>query len=265
MGRPNEEAWFVPAGMDQEGKPVLLPTRVFVPSGQGPFPLAIISHGSPANPERRTNMKPPEYLSGTRWLLARGYMVVLPLRRGYGSHGKAWSEAYGKCEMPDYIKAGLATADDIEATVRYFSSLPNVRKDHILLVGQSAGGWGSIAAASRNPPGVVGVINFAGGRGGYADGEPNRNCAKDKLIEAAAYFGRTARIPSLWIYTENDKFFDADLSRRLSEAYRRAGSKAEYHLLPSFGDDGHRLFTERDGRQLWQPIADRFLDQMRTK
>ncbi len=244
---------------------MLLPTRVFVPAGQGPFPLAIISHGSPANPEQRAKMKPPEYMPGTRWLLSRGYMVVLPLRRGYGLQGKAWSEAYGKCEMPDYIKAGLATADDIEAAVRYFSSLPNVRKDQILLVGQSAGGWGSIAAASRNPPGVIGVINFAGGRGGYAGGEPNRNCAKDKLIEAAAFFGRTARVPSLWIYTENDKFFDADLSRDLSEAYRGAGANVEYVLLPSFGDDGHRVFPAREGRHLWQSITNRFLDQIHTK
>ena len=30
----------------------------------------------------------------------------------------------------------------------------------------AAGGWGSLAADSQNPPGVFAVLNFAGGRGG---------------------------------------------------------------------------------------------------
>ena len=76
--RSGEQAWFVPVGKDAEGIDILLPARVFVPPGPGPFPLAVVSHGSPANAAARKTMAPPEYRAGTDWLLSRGYMVVLP-------------------------------------------------------------------------------------------------------------------------------------------------------------------------------------------
>lgn len=260
--RANEQAWFVPVGKDAEGIDVLLPARVFVPPGTGPFPLAVVSHGSPANAAARKTMAPPEYRAGTDWLLSRGYMVVLPLRRGYGPRGGAWAEAYGPCSKPDYVGGGLATADDIQNVARYFATLDTVRADNILLVGQSAGGWGSLAAASRTPAGVRAVINFAGGRGGYAGGKPNHNCSPDSLVDAAGSFGRSSKIPTLWIYTRNDRFFDSALTSRMAQAYRAAGGDAEYQLLDSFGEDGHRLFPTAEGRAFWQPHADRFLDRI---
>lgn len=262
--RADEQAWFVPVGKDAEGVDILLPARVFVPPGPGPFPLAVVSHGSPANAAARKTMAPPEYRAGADWLVSRGFMVVMPLRRGYGPRGGAWAETYGPCSQPDFIGGGLATADDIQAVTRYFADLPTVQADRILLVGQSAGGWGSLAAASRSPAGVRAVINFAGGRGGYAGGRPNQNCAPEKLIDAAATFGRTSKIPTLWIYTKNDRFFDGSLTTRMAEAYRAAGGDAEFHLLDSFGEDGHRLFPTAEGRAFWQPHTDRFLDRVLT-
>jgi hypothetical protein len=78
-----------------------------------------------------------------------------------------------------------------------------------------------------------------GGRGGRVDGKPNNNCAPDRLVEATGEFGRTSRVPMLWIYIENDTFFGPALSKRMHEAFTAAGGKAEYHLVPPFGNDGH--------------------------
>src|SRR5262245_10698443 len=58
-----------------------LRTRVFRPAGQGPFPLAIISHGSPEASQRPV-MDVPIFAAASNWLLQRGYLVALPLRRG---------------------------------------------------------------------------------------------------------------------------------------------------------------------------------------
>ena len=69
-----------------------LKTRVVRPQGQGPFPLAVISHGSPASAAQRPTMQVPTFAPASEWLLARGYMVALPLRRGYGETGGAWAE-----------------------------------------------------------------------------------------------------------------------------------------------------------------------------
>jgi predicted acyl esterase len=69
----------------------MLQTRVLRPAGREPFPLAIISHGSPADPSQRPTMAIPTFSSVSNWFVARGYMVALPLRRGYGQTGaRGW-------------------------------------------------------------------------------------------------------------------------------------------------------------------------------
>lgn len=79
-----------------------------------------------------------------------------------------------------------------------------IAPNDVIVVGQSAGGWGSIALSSLAPPPVKAIITFAAGRGGRVEDKPNNNCAPDKLVEAAGEFGRTSRLPMLWIYIEND-------------------------------------------------------------
>jgi dienelactone hydrolase len=238
-----------------------LQTRVLRPPGPGPFALAIISHGSPPDASQRPGMEVPTFSSVSNWLLARGYMVALPLRRGYGQTGGPWLENFGPCSSPDYYRAGLNTAEDIRTAVDYFRVRPEVQRDRILLIGWSAGGWGSLAVASQNPAGVFAVINFAGGRGG---GNPQAgNCAPRRLVEAAARFGATARIPTLWLYAANDSFFAPDLARKMSNAFVRGGGRAEYVALPAFGSDGHRVFAAAEGRALWQRPVENFLETLK--
>ncbi|MCC7049859.1 MAG: prolyl oligopeptidase family serine peptidase [Alphaproteobacteria bacterium] len=230
-------------------------TLVLRPPGEDRHPLVVINHGSPANPSQRPSMK-PGFRTAATWFVRRGYVVALPMRRGYGETGGSWDESYGKCGSPDYRRAGLETAKDIATAVDYMTALPFVEAERAIVVGQSAGGWGAIALASLNPPKVAAIVNFAGGRGGYADNRPNNNCTPDRLVQAAGEYGRTARLPMLWLYTENDLFFDPTLSRRMAEAFTAAGGKAEYKLLPAFGTDGHLMFGSADGLERWeQPVA----------
>jgi dienelactone hydrolase len=257
----NEEAWFVPGGPGADGRPALLKARVHRPSGNGPFMAAIINHGSPTSADGRPGMRVPAYRAAAEWFVARGYMVVMPLRRGYGESG-AWPETYGPCRNPDFVAAGNASADDIEAVTRYLRTLPMVRKDRVLLVGQSAGGFGVIATARRNPDGVFAAINVAGGRGGHQGELAGENCAPDRLVQAAAALGRGARVPMLWLYTQNDTFFAPALSRRMHEAYRAAGGTADYVLLPSFRKEGHEMFGQADGLPLWTQPAAAFLARL---
>ena len=234
--------------------------RVFRPAGKGPFPLAIVNHGSPVDAAERLAMELPTFPSASNWLLARGYAVALPLRRGYGETGGPWVEGYGSCRNPDYYRAGLATADDIQSVMDFFRDRNDLARDRILLIGWSAGGWGSIATASRNPPGVRAVVNLAGGRGGNPAAG---NCTAERLVAAAGRYGATARIPSVWLYSANDRFFGPDLSRAMFDAYVGAGGRAEYVSLPAFGTDGHRIFRAADARALWQPSVEKFLAMLR--
>jgi pimeloyl-ACP methyl ester carboxylesterase len=108
-------------------------------------------------------------------------------------------------------------------------------------------------------PVVRAVINFAGGLGGRSYGQANRNCAPDRLVQAAAEFGRMTRVPTLWLYAANDTYFGAVLSERMAAAFRSTGGSAEYHLLPSFDDDGHFLMFSPNAMGLWAPLVEKFL------
>jgi dienelactone hydrolase len=238
---------------------------VMRPSGDGRRPLVVINHGSPASSAQRPTMARPRYASLSSWFVSRGYVVVLPVRRGYGETGGPWAEAYGSCQKPDYFNAGLQGATDIRAAIDYMRGQPYVAPDRTIVVGQSAGGWAAVALSSLNPPGVPGMVNFAGGRGGHQV-LPNGgfgNCTPDALVKAAGRYGTTARVPMLWLYAANDSFFDPALARRMVEAYDAAGGKATLRALGAFGQDGHMLAGSDSGVAIWSGPVGEFLTSLR--
>ena len=253
---PNRrQLWLIPSSEPGLGMRAL----VFRPPGEGPFPLAVINHGTIQSAARRLDLRAPAYAAAAEWFVERGYAVVVPQRPGHGETGGPYLENHGGCADPDYRQAGFGAARSIEAAIGYMTAQPFVRKTGIILVGQSGGGWGSLAIASRNPPAIRAVINFAGGRGGRAQDRPNNNCAPDRLVATAGLFGKTARIPTLWIYAENDSYFAPAISKRMADAYRAGGGRVEFHLLPAFGSEGHLLLASRDGLPIWSPIVVKFL------
>ena len=231
--------------------------RLCRPDQPGPVPLAVINHGSPANAAQRATTRPAACESeAVTWFTARGFAVLLPLRRGYGISGGEWAEAYGRCGDADFAAAGRATARDIRAAIDHATRLPGIRPQGVLVVGQSAGGWGALALASENPPQVAAIVNMAGGRGGWAQQAPNTNCRPDRLVSGAGEYGRTARLPTLWLYTANDSFFGPALAAEMHRAY---GGTAQFVPLPAWGQDGHSLFFGRGGSATWGPVVEPFL------
>jgi hypothetical protein len=57
-----------------------LQTRVLRPPGLGPFPLAIVSHGSPADAAQRPSMEIPTFPSVSNWLLGIHGRAAAPSR-----------------------------------------------------------------------------------------------------------------------------------------------------------------------------------------
>ncbi len=232
---------------------------LFRPPGRGPFPLAIINHGSEEDSRRRTRMAMPSFGALTAWFLAHGYAVLIPERPGHGATGGPYLETQGKCRSADYVKSGLATADSIAAAIDYMAHQTFIRPSGVVVVGNSAGGWGAIALASRNPKNVAAVINFAGGRGGRDHDRAGANCSPDRLVAAAGTFGKTARVPTLWLYAANDTYFAPELSGRMAEAFRAAGGRIEYHLLPAIKGEGHALVQTSGPLAPWLPYVEAFV------
>jgi len=195
----------------------------------GRFPLVVISHGSP---RRITEAKKRDLDWADRIaddFARRGWAAATALRRGYGASDGAVADSYGTCNEPQFRAAGLMSAQDIVQAVRYFQKQPYVDPTRVLLVGVSAGGFGSIAAASLAPTGVVAVVNFAGGRGSVS---ADVVCKPDELVEAYGDFGKTVRVPSLRIYSQNDHFFGPDLARRMFAAFKSSGAPGELIIAP---------------------------------
>jgi dienelactone hydrolase len=194
-----------------------------------------------------------------QWFLTRGYVVAFPLRRGYGATGGEWAETYGGCDRADYFHAGLETARDIDAAVQAVTTLPFVIPDHVVIVGQSAGGWGTIAYDSIPHPRVVGFIVMAGGRGGHLHDRPNQNCHPEKLAAAAARYGATATTPMLWVYALNDTFFNSKIAQALDNSFTAAGGRADFEQPSRFDNEGHHLFFGAGGSAIWGSLIERYL------
>jgi len=242
-----------------EGKPPWhLKAFLYKPEGPGPYPLAVINHGSAFTVEDRRRPTHP-FVEQSRWLVDRGFVVVVPSRRGYGGSDGSYAEGYGVCEDANYRLAGLETARDIWAVIDFMSKQPFVDGGRVIVVGHSAGGFGSLALASLNPPGVVGVINFAGGRGSIG---PERVCSPENVRAAFYEFGRSSKIPSLWLYSRNDGYFGPSLARAWYEEYTRAGGQAQFVDLPPDGVDGHQVFAEAGSMSLWTDAVAQFLSEL---
>lgn len=259
--RMREQFWMVPSG--EAGR--YLRATVFRPeepdgsqAGIGrPRPLVIINHGTAESTRMAVSM--PVYYWLSRWFVDRGYIVVLPQRRGHGATGGMLSEGVGNCANPDHYQSGQVAADDISAVVSYFQTLPFVAQTDVVVAGISTGGWASLAYSSRNPKGVKAVINFSGGRGGHAGGMPNAVCGEKRLIESARRYGETSRVPTLWFYSNNDSYFGPELARSMAKAWNGSGGSAELHVLSAYGDEGHNIADDRAGWELWGNNLNSFL------
>ena len=238
-------------------KQVMLEGTTYRPNGDGPFPLAVLNHGSPRNAADRRARTRERYAQQSAWFLARGFAVVVPMRRGYAGSEGDWAEGGGPCDRANWHLASRESAKDIRAAVDFMHALPFVDRSRVVLVGQSAGGFGVLALASEGFEGLKAVINFAGGRGSP---EAGRNCSAETVISSMGQFGRTTKVPTLWIYTENDSYFPVSMIHEMHAAFRKSGAEADLVLLPPFGTDGHLLFSR--GLKLWSPLVADFLERV---
>lgn len=231
----------------------------YMPDGPGPFPLIVLSHGSPPDPRDRWKVGRYRELPQIRTFVQLGFAVIVPIRRGYGATGGIDEEDAGSCQNPNYTAAGEQAARDVLAAVRYAQTLPTVDRSHVVLVGQSAGGFASLAAASYAPQGLVAVVNFSGGRGGNPSKHPGMPCDPQQMAETIAHFATTTRVPVLWHYVQNDKYFAPDVVATWFAAFQAAGGHGQMIVEPPFGTNGHGMFAVKDAIPIWLPHFEQFV------
>jgi dienelactone hydrolase len=236
-----------------QGRDRKLAVHIFHPSGQGPFPLVVINHGIPVSIHDIRNEK-PGFSIASAWFADHGYVVVVPLRPGFGESEGPYLESSGPCSNRDYVQEGRATAGIESAIVQAAANIPGVDRSRIIVVGQSAGGFGAIALGESPPRGVVGIVNFAGGRGG--DDHEHICGSAEKLAQAVKTFGSANKVAQLWLYAANDHFFPPPVAKMMFDAYT-AGSKAvvRFAALPPFDGDGHKTLGYADPAVWAGPVS----------
>ena len=237
-----------------DGKRLTLEATLYRPAGDGPHAAVLFNHGSTGGGmvAPSVTMRPSRQ---AQFFVERGVVVLAPMRRGRGGSGGTHSEYEGTCDA-DVLGAGLARAiEDVDAAMVYLRAQPWTDPDRILVSGQSRGGILSVAYAAERPGTVRGVINFAGGWTSQRCDEGGRGFNQATFASAG---GRT-RIPMLWLYAEEDRYYSAEWIRRYHEAFAQAGGVATLRVFPAFGADGHRLV---DRVEIWNVAADDFLRRL---
>jgi dienelactone hydrolase len=229
---------------------VMLARSEYAPSGRR-LPFLVLLHGRDADPQHRARLTLPVYPANARYFAEQGYAVLVPLRVGYGATGGPDAESTGDCEQKRYADGVAAAVGETRALLRFARRLAWVDTAHGLIVGESFGGLVAIAAVAARLPGVIGAVNIAGGDGGDSLHHPDSPCRPDQLRGTWATYGTTARLPTLWLYSENDRLWGRTLPQEWFAAFTAAGGRGTFNSLPPDRNNGHFIFGRNAAA--WQP------------
>jgi dienelactone hydrolase len=246
--------------VDAYGKTVEQAIKVTVFSDEAnprPAPVLVINHGRATDAAGRAALGRARYTAISRFFVQQGFVMAVPTRIGYGASGGGDVEYTGDCNRENYPPAFAAAAQETLAVLEMARQRPDTAKDRAVIMGQSFGGAVAVATASLNPPGVQASINFAGGGGGNPKTQSQRPCGPQQLERTYGGYGKTAKVPMLWIYTENDMYFGSAYPKEWFNAYVKEGAPAQFVQFPPHGEDGHSLFTRFPN--VWKPKVLEFL------
>jgi dienelactone hydrolase len=224
-----------------------LETTIYKPDGDGPFPIAVINHGKAPGDSRFQGRYRPAIAA--RYFLERGYAVIVPMRQGFSK--SSGSYIGGGCNVESN---GRAQAEDVKAVLDYVVAQSWADKTRMVVLGQSHGGWTTLAFGALDYPGVKALVNFAGGL-------RQENCSswESGLAKGAAEYAKQTRLPSLWFYGDNDSFFNTPTYTAMFEKYTAAGGQAKLIAFGTFASDSHSMFGSRAGIPIWQPEVTKLL------
>ena len=239
------EHFFIPMKQGIFGSK--LSTYLYLPPGQGPFPLVVLNHGkSPGGTMQPDTM----FKWQARVFLERGYAVLAPNRPGLG---KSTGGYIHSCEVKNDARVW---AESVKVAIDYAKQLPQIDGSRIVVIGQSQGGITSVALGEQNVPGVLGIVNFAGG-------SRDERCGgwESELVDSYKAYGADSTIPTIFFYGDNDGHWgDGTLSKQFFAAYHAGNPNSTYVDEGTFAKGDSHFFFSKDGYQAWNKQLWQFFD-----
>jgi dienelactone hydrolase len=225
-----------------------LEATLYRPQPMGRWPVVVFNHGSTGMgriPATQTSRFPIV----ARYFVEQGWAVLVPMRRGRGQSEGSYQEGY-QCGSE---ASGIDRAvEDLDGVFRFLREQPWVDVERLLIGGQSRGGLLAVVYAGRRPEAVKGVINFVGGW-------MSEGCVPDANELFFREAARTATVPMLWLYADQDFYYSASAIRRYRAAFEEGGGRGPFDLFPDIGGNGHSLVQKP---LFWRPAVDAYLQAL---
>jgi dienelactone hydrolase len=234
-----------------ENDGLMLGGLLWKPTGAGPFPAVIWNHGS----EKLPGAAQSNPLAAAA-MAARGYVVLMPIRRGQGFSEGTWivdaTNAVPAAQRPALIAELHKTQQlsDQFVGLAYLRGLPYVDGARVAVAGWSYGGIQTVLGAGSASAGYVAAVAFMPASQSWED-NPELQAA---LLDAA----QAATIPFLFVQAENDDSLVP--TQALTDAIHADGGEAIRSVYPAFGttaQDGHEFAVR--GSDIWGPEVFAFL------
>ncbi len=218
-----------------------IPVFLFLPDGDGPFPVVVTINGGPEGQWR------PWYSSGfgafTQYLVSRGYAVAAPNVRGSTGYGKRF-------EHLDDVEKRLDSVADLASLHAWLAARPEIDGSRAVVYGRSYGGYMVLAALAFQPELWAAGIEFVGIsnlRTFLENTSPWRRAAREReygllsdseLLERLSPWSRldAIRAPLFIEHGRNDPRVPVSESEAIHAELVRRGLRCE---LVIYEDEGH--------------------------
>jgi carboxymethylenebutenolidase len=238
-----------------------LKAMLFAPSGRGPFPGVIFSHGRGDKPQTEGRI---EGITELGTLFARhGYIFLAVFRRGEGLSADQ-GEFIGDLLDKERKSKGENAAKELQlrlmetdhlsdtlSALKYLRKMDRVDKGRIAAAGHSFGGQISLLAAERKSS-IKAVVAF----GAAANSWSGSDILRKRLLLAVGKLSS----PVAFVYAAND--YSVEPGKVLAGEMQRLAKPNKLLIYPEFGpssQNAHELIYL--GARIWEKDVFAFLDK----
>ena len=223
-------------------------------------PYLLFSHGRAGTDQERGKFGRSSEKRNSEYFVSKGFTVILPTRIGYGVSGGPDADYSGACGNKNYHEARKVAIDQSKQVLNHVFDFSYIDRTKGIVVGQSVGGFTTIGLSAENISGLKGAINFAGGDGGDPIKSAEKPCGDYLIKDTFAKYGASNKVPTLWLYSVNDKFRGEQLPKDWFAAFQKAGGKGQFISLPAYKEDGHSIF--RGDLNAWKNDFEKFIKEI---